>query len=239
MSKLSTYKQRQRAMQVVALLLVLICIITACKKEDPISITNKINPKAMPTMTTHDVMTIISDSGIPQYRMVCPTWIVYDNVDTPLWILEKGPYLEKFDANYNIIFTVAADSAVNNRVEQRWYLYGDVEFNQMPDLLILTPELVWDQREQKISSNSFIHIEQPDRIVEGYGFVGYTDSRGSLQSYELHNPTAVLPYNKDKIFGGGSGATSPDSIMMPSALNVNPNMVVRPTSADLPAPNAH
>lgn len=226
-------------MQSVAMMLLVVCAVTACKKDDPISVTGKINPKGMPTMTTKDVMTIISDSGIPQYRMVCPTWVVYDNIDTPLWILKGGPYLEKFDANYNIIFTVAADSAVNNRLEQRWYLYGDVEFNQLPDLLILTPQLIWDQREQKISSDAFIHIEQPDRIVEGYGFVGYTDARGSLQSYELHNPTAVLPYNKDKILGATSESIAPDGAVMVTPQPINPDINVRPASEDLPPPQAH
>ena len=191
-----------------ALVFILISVAPACRHEDPISVADKINPKAMPTMTTHNVMTIISDSGVPQYRMVCPVWYVYDNIDTPLWILPQGPYLEKFDPMYNIVFTVAADSAVNNRLTQCWHLYGNVEFNESPDLLILTPQLVWDQRQQKISSDSFIHIEQPDKIIEGYGFVGYTNSRGTLQSYELHHPTAVLPYNRDKFSGGGADAAA-------------------------------
>lgn len=187
--------------------LLLMIVVPACRQEDPLRVTDKINPKAMPTMTTHDVMTVISDSGVPQYRMVCPVWYVYDDIDTPLWILPRGPYLEKFDPLYNIVFTVAADSAVNNRITQRWHLYGNVEFNESPDLLILTPELVWDQREQMIYSDSFIHIEQPDKVIEGYGFVGYTNSRGALQSYELRRPTAVLPYDKEKFPGAGGGMT--------------------------------
>lgn len=166
-----------RSMIYTAVALMLFSFATACRHEDPLSVADKINPTAMPTMTTHNVMTIISDSGVPQYRMVCPVWYVYDNIDTPLWILPQGPYLEKFDPQYNIVFTVAADSAVNNRLTQCWHLYGNVEFNESPDLLILTPQLVWDQRQQKISSDSFIHIEQPDKIIEGYGFVGYTNSR--------------------------------------------------------------
>lgn len=199
-------------MRISAVLMLLSLIVAACRHEDPLGVAGQINPKNMPTMTTHNVMTIISDSGVPQYRLVCPVWYVYDNVDTPLWILPQGPYLEKFDPQYNIVFSVAADSAVNNRLTQRWYLYGDVEFNQMPELLILTPQLVWDQREQKIYSDSFIHIEQPDKVIEGYGFVGYTNSRGTLQSYELRKPTAVLPYNRDKFSGIGSVVPAPVSL---------------------------
>lgn len=212
-------------MRVAGLSLMALAALTACRQEDPLGVADKINPKAMPTMTTHNVMTIISDSGIPQYRLVCPVWYVYDNVDTPVWILPGGPYLEKFDSEYNIVFSVAADSAVNNRLTQTWHLYGNVEFNQLPELLILTPELVWNQREQKISSDSFIHIEQPDRIIEGYGFEGYTNSRGTLQSYELRHPTAVLPYNKDKFPGAGGDAPA----QMPAGFN--PSVLADPGAA--------
>ncbi|MCM1006188.1 MAG: LPS export ABC transporter periplasmic protein LptC [Prevotella sp.] len=223
------------SMLIAALILISVCLVSACKKEDPLSVAAKINPRAMPTMTTHNVMTVISDSGIPQYRMVCPTWYVYDDIDTPLWILPKGPYLEKFDADYNIIFTVAADSAVNNRLEQRWYLYGNVEFNELPELLILTPQLVWDQREQKIYSDAFIHIEQPDKIIEGYGFVGYTNSRGTLQSYELRKPTAVLPFDKDKIMG--ADRTIAPTEFNPALMVDTTGMVVRHAPSNLPPPS--
>lgn len=218
-------------LRISALSLLLLLAASACRQEDPLSVSGKINPKKMPTMTTRNVMTVISDSGIPQYRMVCPVWYVYDNVDTPKWILPQGPYLEKFDADYNIVFTVAADSAVNNRLTQQWHLYGNVEFNEYPDLLILTPHLIWDQREQKIYSDSFIHIEQPDKIIEGYGFEGYTSSRGTLQSYELRKPTAVLPYNRDKFPGeGAGGAMLPSGQSMP--VQVNPAATAAATSPD-------
>lgn len=215
-------------MLIAGLIMVSVCVATACRKEDPLGVAAKINPLTMPSMTTHNVMTVISDSGVPQYRMVCPVWYVYDNLDTPLWILPKGPYLEKFDPQYNIVFTVAADSAVNNRLTQRWYLYGNVEFNESPELLILTPQLVWDQRQQKIYSDSFIHIEQPGKIIEGYGFEGYTNDRGTLQSYVLRRPTAVLPYNRDKFPGGG-----PDPSLLAPGFDMQNAVVAGPP--DVPA----
>ncbi len=224
---MKAFRTQRVAMRAAGLGLLLAVALPACRQEDPISVADKINPSKMPTMTTHNVMTIISDSGIPQYRMVCPVWYVYDDVDTPVWILPGGPYLEKFDANYNIVFTVAADSAVNNRLTEQWHLYGNVEFNQLPELLILTPELVWDQREQKISSDKFIHIEQPDKIIEGYGFEGYTNSRGTLQSYELRHPTAVLPYNRDKF--GGMGGAAPIPTAIPEGTTIIPMPEVNPT----------
>lgn len=191
------------------------CLLAAiaggCKGDDPIRVA-EVNASRMPTMTTRNVVTIISDSGVPQYRMVCPLWRVYDNIDTPVWILSGGPYLEKFDPKYNIVFTVAADSAVNDRLTQRWHLYGNVEFKQEPGVLLLTQYLVWDQRDQTISSDSFIHIEQPGKVVEGVGFLGRTSSRGDLTSYVLHNPRGVLPYSRQAMMGAGAPGGAPASL---------------------------
>jgi len=191
-------------------------LLQACRKETPVE-TAGINAKGMPTMTTRNVMTIISDSGVPQYRLVCPIWKVYDNIDTPVWVLPGGPYLEKFDERMNVVFTVACDSAVNNRLMQQWILHGDVEFKESPRLLILTQHLVWDQGRQMVYSDSFIHIEQPDKIIEGYGFEGHTSGSGRLTSYILRRPTAVLPYDQSKLSGDiPAGASIPPGASIPS-----------------------
>ena len=176
-------------------LMVLIPSLWSCREEDKLA-TYNITSVKRPTMTTHDVMTIISDSGIPQYRLVGPVWYVYDNLDTPIWILPGGPYLEKFDKDFNIIFTVACDSAVNNRLTSEWLLMGNVEYRQEPGTLILTQELRWNQRDGTVKSDSFIHLEQPGKVIEGYGFDGRTSSGGGLTEYVLRRPKGVLPYVK-------------------------------------------
>lgn len=202
----------------------LLWALPACKSDDPIRVA-QLNAHNMPTMATRNVVTIISDSGVPQYRMVCPLWQVYDNLDTPIWILSGGPFLEKFDPQYNIVFTVAADSAVHDRLAQRWHLYGNVEFKQEPGVLLLTQYLVWDQKTQTISSDSFIHIEQPGKIVEGVGFQGKTSARGTLTSYVLHNPRGVLPYERSAMPGGAAlppGAAIPPGTTLPPGITAPP-----------------
>lgn len=205
------YHYSLRVLPLTALIFAVMSMLIACHKDDPIE-RAKIKAKQMPTMTTRNVMTIISDSGKPQYRLVTPLWIVYDNCDTPLWILPGGPYLEKFDEKMKTVFTVACDSAVNNRLENKWILTGDVEFKENPGLLILTQYLVWDQARQMVYSDSFIHIEQPDKIIEGYGFEGHTNNHGKLTSYILHRPTASLPYDQSKLDAAAAAGVDPSSI---------------------------
>lgn len=187
---------------------ILLPMLWSCREEDKLA-TYNISTRNRPTMTTHNVMTVISDSGIPQYRLVGPVWYVYDNLDTPLWILPGGPYLEKFDPDFNIVFTVACDSAVNNRLTSEWLLMGNVEYRQEPGTLILTQQLRWNQREGTVSSDSFIHLEQPGKVIEGYGFEGRTSSGGSLTNYRLRRPKGALPYVKP---GTGNPAMLPPGV---------------------------
>lgn len=196
----------------------------SCREEDKLA-TYNIRTDHRPTMTTHNVMTIISDSGIPQYRLVGPVWYVYDNLDTPLWILPGGPYLEKFDPNFNVVFTVACDSAVNNRLTSEWLLLGNVEYRQEPGTLILTQQLRWNQREGTVSSDSFIHLEQPGKVIEGYGFEGRTSSGGSLTDYRLRRPKGALPYVKP----GSGGAMMPPPGAAAAGLPAPQNISAMPT----------
>lgn len=205
----NAFCRRIRAMRRCAFVLsaaaALVPLLWSCREEDKLATFN-IRAEKRPTMTTHNVMTVISDSGIPQYRLVGPVWYVYDNLDTPLWILPGGPYLEKFDRDFNIEFTVACDSAVNNRLTSEWLLMGNVEYRQEPGTLILTQQLRWNQRSGTVSSDSFIHLEQPGKVIEGYGFIGKTSANGRLNDYKLRRPKGVLPYIKP---GSGQPAAIP------------------------------
>lgn len=205
-----------------AISLAALCQLAGCREEDKLA-TAAISAKGRPTMVTHNVMTIITDSGIPQYRLVGPAWYVYDNLDTPLWILPGGPFLEKFDPQFNVVFTVACDSAVNNQLTSEWILMGNVEYRQDPGVLILTPELRWNRQAGTVRSDSFIHLEQPGKIIEGYGFEGRTSHRGELTSYRLLRPKGSLPYIKP-----GTQASMPDGLPAASGLPPHPGIPVSP-----------
>ena len=83
----------------------------------------------MPSMVTHNISTLVSDSGVTQYKIV-PVWYVYDEVDTPYWSFPEGLYLQKFDPKFKVIATVAADSARFFRLQKLWRLEGNVEMTK-------------------------------------------------------------------------------------------------------------
>lgn len=164
-----------------------------CKDEGKLGVASRIDPKKMPSMSTVNVATLISDSGITQYKIVSPLWNVYDEVDTPYWNFPNGIYLQKFDRKFNVIASVAADSAKFFRMLNLWKLDGNVELRKEPGELFMTQQLFWDQRRNRLYSDSFIHIETPDRMLEGHGF----ESNDRLTKYSIRRPTGIFPVSED------------------------------------------
>ena len=162
---------------------------TACGGDDHREYTANVDPEQVATMTTTDVSTLISDSGITRYRVVTPLWLVYDEARESRWRFPSGLHLERFDDFFNREATVDCDSATYFKVKQLWRLDGHVRVTNMASDRFLTSQLFWDQRRGKVYSDSFIRIERSDRIMEGYGF----ESNNSMTDFRVRNVSAILP----------------------------------------------
>lgn len=183
----------------------LLLVAVGCKEEKKVDVAAGLNPEKMATMTTKNVSTLISDSGVIQYKIVSPLWKVYDQIDTPYWIFPAGLYLQKYDRAFNVIATVAADSARYFKDRKLWKLMGRVELTKAPKDLFQSEELYWDQTSNKIYSDSFIHIETATHVLEGIGFI----SNDKLTEYRVIKPMGIFPVNKeDMLESPGTGAES-------------------------------
>lgn len=172
---------------------------SGCRKERKIDVASRLSPGSMATMTTRNVATFISDSGVVQYKVVAPLWKVYAEADTPYWVFPEGLYLQKYDPYFHVIATVAADSARFFSNQKLWRLDGHVEMTKVPDDLFQTSQLFWDQRRGRIYSDSFIHIETATHVLEGLGF----ESDERLSSYRIIKPQGIFPVDR--------GTLAPDS----------------------------
>lgn len=185
----------RRTLPVCFLALLLAGAFGSCRKKEKLGTADKLNPKGMPTMMTRNVATLISDSGVVQYKIVCPVWYVYEEIDTPCWRFPEGLYLRKYDRNFKVIASVAADSAKYFKDLKLWKLDGNVELTKAPNDLFLTQQLFWDERRGKLYSDSFIHIQTPTHTLEGYGFT--SDDR--LTEYSVHRPTGIFPAKMEEL----------------------------------------
>ena len=178
-------------------LISLVVCFVGCTEETKVDISRSLNPANMPSMVTHNVSTLVSDSGITQYKIITPVWYVYDEADTPYWYFPKGLYLQKFDNGFNVIATVGADSARYFKLQKLWRLEGNVEMTKAPADLFLSPRVFWDQRRQILYSDTFIHIENSTHILEGTGF----ESDETLSRYRILYPTGIFPVDKENMRG--------------------------------------
>ena len=64
----------------------------------------------------------------------------------------------------------------------------------MQDERFFTEEIYWNQQKRSIYSDSAIHIERADRIIEGVGFV----SNEAMTQYTIRHTTGIFPINQSK-----------------------------------------
>lgn len=162
---------------------------TSCREEAKPGVTANVDPEHTPTMLTRNVETLISDSGVTRFKITTPVWLMYDEAKDPYWRFPEGLKVIRFDDFMHTAATVDCDSATFLENPQIWQLDGHVRITTVANDRFLTNQLFWDQRRHKIYSDSFIRIEKPDRVLEGYGFT----ANERLTSYKIHRVSGIFP----------------------------------------------
>ena len=143
---------------------------------------------SLPIMETKGVSTLISDSGTIRYRLQADDWRVCDKKKPPYWAFEEGVYLETFDTLFQMEANIKADTAYYYEKQKLWKLMGNVVIRNLKGEKFNTELLYWDQNTEKVYSDRFIRIEQPDRIITGRGF----DSNQQMTKYTIHKPEGIF-----------------------------------------------
>ena len=58
--------------------MLLVSTLFACKDEVKSVVNHPVNPEVVPTVVSHDMQTVISDSGNTRYRITTPLWYMYE-----------------------------------------------------------------------------------------------------------------------------------------------------------------
>jgi LPS export ABC transporter protein LptC len=145
--------------------------------------------QSIPALTTTNVNTIISDSGITRYRIESPIWLVYDKHEPPYQEFPQGIYLEQFDEDLQVQASLKADYAYYNEEMQIWILRGNVHALNHKGEQFDTSELNWNQQTHRVYSDCCIRITRETSIIEGIGF----ESNEQMTKYTILHPTGVFP----------------------------------------------
>lgn len=168
-------------------------LLSACgRKKNPVTdaITNR---DSVPVMTTRDVSTYISDSGVVRYKIIADEWRVYDRLDPTRWTFEEGIYLEKFNNDLSIEATIVADTAYYYDQQELWELRGNVHIENEQDEQFDTQQLYWNQKTKKVYSDLYIRIRQQKRIITGIGFT----SNQEFTNYTIKQTQGIFPISED------------------------------------------
>ena len=183
----------------------MVMAVISCKESSTTIENHATDPEVVPTMTTTDVQTIISDSGHTRYRIVAKLWNMYEEAQVPHWTFPKGVTCEELDGNFKTMSTIKCDSAYFDKGKSLWTLTGNVRMTTATGDVVLTDELMWDQHAHRLYSDAFIHIEKQGRIIEGYGY----ESNEQLTTYELRQVEAIFPIDERRMPHPGSGNRAP------------------------------
>ena len=145
--------------------------------------------KNTPQVYADSITTIVSDSGIIRYRIIAPEWYVYEKADTPYWDFPNGLRFERFDENYKVDAEIECDRAVYYSKLELWKLNDNVEATNLNKEEFYTNELYWDQKEERVYSDSAITIIQKERKILGVGF----ESNQTFSRYSIRQPKGTIP----------------------------------------------
>jgi len=190
----------------------------SCKEDTTTVVSHATDPEVVPTMTTNDVQTVISDAGYTRYRITAPVWNMFEEAKIPHWTFPKGVTCEELGDTYEVVSKIKCDSAYFDKTKGLWTLTGHVRISNANNDLILTDELMWDQHSHKIYSEAFIHIEKQGRIIEGYGY----ESNEELTTYQLRQVEAIFPVDESRMPHPNSGNTAPAPAPAPAPVQPQP-----------------
>ena len=176
-------------------------VMAACKDQVTSVVAHDTDREKVPTMTSHDVQTVISDDGRTRYRITTKQWLMFEEAREPHWVFPDGVKAEELDSAYQCITSIECDSAYYDEHKQLWDLHGHVHITNADGDVILTDQLFWNQSDHRLYGEAFIHIERQGRVIEGYGY----ESNERFTTYTLRDVEAIFPIDESRFPRGDNG----------------------------------
>ncbi len=178
---------------------------SGCREDKRETVSISADPETFPTMRTINVSTLISDSGYTRYHITAPLWLMFEEAREPHWVFPDGMYLVKFDNDMKETGTFTADTATYFSQKRLWRFDRNVRYRSVDGDRLLTQQLFWDQNQQKVYSDSFIHLERADRTIEGFGF----EADQNMREYTVRKPSGIFPTSAFRRRGSETGGAAP------------------------------
>ena len=127
-----------------------------------------------------DVTIYYSDSARVRVTIQAPTMHVYQDLADPRQEFPQGLFVTFFDEFQDTSSTLEAKWGIYRRRQGSVTVRDSVVWQSVDLQRLETEELNWNEREERIYTNKFVVLTQPDYIITGYGLEadpGFTDAR--------------------------------------------------------------
>lgn len=168
--KTNLLSYNKRSITTVFWVVVVLFFVVSCSKPEVGKIAAVVDRSAMPKLRATEITTVISDSGITRYRISTPRWDVFDKASQPYWEFPVGIHVEQFDLNLKVESNIHSQYAKFHENEQLWELKGKVRMTNIKGELFETERLFWNQREERLYSDTVVKITQENHIINAVGF---------------------------------------------------------------------
>lgn len=206
-------------------IIIIILIASGCKDDGGIAANKQIDAANLPTMVSHNVQTLLSDSGMTRYRITTKTWLAYEQQEHPQWVFPEGLIAEELDKqSLQVKMSMQCDSAHYDRTTRMLNITGNVTIHDKDGGEITCDSAYYDEEKALWSLNSMVTITSKDgskietnqmywdRKANKYysdSFIrmqaqekilegyGY-ESNEKLTTYKVNKVQAIVPVNDTK-----------------------------------------
>ena len=145
-------------------------------------------------ITTRGVDMYISENGVIRYHVIAEEWKIFDKMKPPFYSMEQGVMLEILDTLMQVESKLVADTAYYMIDDEIWHLKKNVHAENIRNEEFDTPELFVNNRNERMYSDSVIHIKQEKQILVGRGF----NSNQSMTEYTIRKTEGIFPITESK-----------------------------------------
>ncbi len=145
-------------------------------------------------ITTRGVDMLISENGMIRYHVIAEEWKIFDKMKPPFYSMEQGVMLEILDTLMQVESKLVADTAYYMIDDELWHLKKNVHAENIRNEEFDTPELFVNNRNERMYSDSVIHIKQEKQILVGRGF----NSNQSMTEYTIRKTEGIFPITETK-----------------------------------------
>ena len=152
------------------------------------------NRDSTSVVTTRGVDMLISENGIIRYHVIAEEWKIFDKMDPPFYSMEQGVLLEILDSVMQVESMLEADTAYYMNNTKIWHLISNVHADNVKHEEFDTQELFIDNKNDRMYSDSLIHIKQEKQVLVGHGF----ESNTNLTRYTIRKTEGVFPITESE-----------------------------------------